>query len=161
MLIAAAAFAYMPLALSLVLYARARRYPYALQVFDDSLRKVGGQVTTASFLLTLPAVYLILLDEILTARIDWNAAAAALSFIGWLAAYPLTLLVFHSLYAALHRTEPYAPPYSIAARISLDLMKHAFLCAILSVAVYAGGQTLHPEKLMLLKNAAVRIGFAS
>lgn len=159
MLIAAAAFAYMLLALSLVLYARAKRYPYALQVFTDSLRKVGGQVTTASFLLTLPAVYLILLDETLTARIDWNAAA--LSFLAWLAAYPLTLVIFHALNAALHRAEPYAPPYSMSAKIGLDLLKHAFLAAVFSVAVYAGGQTLHPEKLTLLKNAAARIGIAS
>lgn len=161
MLIAAAALAYMPLALTFVLYARAKRYPYALQVFTDSLRKVGGQVTTASFLFTLPAAYLILLDESLTARIDWNGPAAALSFLAWLAAYPLTLVVFHALNAALHRAEPYAPPYSVAAKIGLDLLKHAFLAAVFSVAVYAGGQTLHPEKLTLLKNAAARIGIAS
>lgn len=161
MLIAAAACAYMPLALTFVLYARAKRYPYALQVFDDSLRKVGGQVTTASFLLAFPAVYLLLFDEHLTAQIEWKNSATAALFLAWLTAYPSTLVVFHALRSGLQRTEPYALPYSAAAHIGYDIMKHTFLAALFFIGVYAGGQTLHPEKLMILKNTLAQIGIAS
>lgn len=161
MLIAAAALAYVPLAVTFILYARAKRYPYASQVFNDSVRKLGGLVTMASFLLIIPAVYLLLFDEHITAQIPWDEERTSLLFSAWLAAYPLTVAVFHALRAKIRKGEPYAAPYPVAGNIARDILKHGLLAALFLVAVYAGGKALRPANMTTLHNVTGQNAIAS
>lgn len=144
----------LPLAIGGALYIRSRGTRYAYQEFNDGVKALGGQITLPSFILFLPALFLILFegpDSI--APLPWEKKETILIIGLWLLQYPVTLLVYHTLKAGLQKSDPYAPPYKAIPNIGVDLLKHGFLLLLFFAAMYAGNQTLDPQKIGMIKQS--------
>lgn len=142
------------LTLALALRVRSKRYPW--QVFRDARKYGTALIPFAAFLLVLPLFYSLFYDAVpilgLEEGLPPETKGALLT--AWAAEYPLTLVFYHVLSTRMQRDGFYDSPRSSAlGGITLDLLKHGVLLALILISLLAADHKPSSEKLQSLKNS--------
>ncbi|MCB1682255.1 MAG: hypothetical protein H6858_09280 [Rhodospirillales bacterium] len=158
LLTAIAAGSYLPLIVTAGVYLRALGTRYPLQIFKDTIGRLGGQVTAAAFILVLPALFLLFFEQPAFMDLPWDQEQTALTVLIWVMEYPLTLLLYHGVLAKLQKEDRlYEPASSMREMLGLDLLKHGFLTVLFFASLVAGNQTFHIDKAVAFKKTIEQV----